>query len=112
MDDAKHILAAAHGAYCIICRRQPWPAHLTYKNLAVCAPCAPAARQGEIMNDVTENEASAGMDAIDAAGSYMAALGKFDLRDLTDDELGEFNRHYIAAFGDSMRERARSSPPF
>lgn len=111
-DHAGVLLAAAGGAQCFICRRQPWPATLTYKNLSVCALCAPYARQGEIMNDVSEAEESAGMAAIDKAGEYLASIDKFDLRDLTDDQLKKFNAHFITGFSESLREHARSAPPF
>lgn len=112
MEEAAHILASAGGAYCFVCRRDPWPAELRYKNLYVCAPCAGLARQRELMNDVTEKEAASGLAAIDRAGEYLASIGKFDLRDLTDAELAQFNAHFIAGLADEMRRLTSESPPF
>lgn len=112
MEEAEHILAAATGAYCFVCRRQPWPAHLTYKHLAVCAPCASAARQRELMNDVSEAEAAALSVGMDRAGEYLASISKFDLRDLSDAELAAFSAHMLCGYSEAMREAARNSPPF
>lgn len=110
--EVTRVFASAFGHQCFVCRRQPWPVGLTYKNLSLCAPCAPLARQRELMNDTTQAEDAAGMSAIDRAGEYLASIDKFDLRDLSDAELQKFNAHFIAGFGDAMREQVSGQPPF
>lgn len=111
-EEVAHIFASSFGAQCFLCRRQPWPPGLTFKNLSVCAPCAPFAHQREKMNDTTQAEDDAGMRAIDRAGEYLASIGKFDLRDLTEAELRQFNANWLCAFSEAMREQASEQPPF
>jgi len=111
MDDAMHLLRAAQGAYCFVCRRSAWPKGLIYKNLAVCAPCAPFALARELMNDVDETEAAALRVGIDRAGEYLASIEKFDLRDLSDAELDAFSAHMLCGYSEAMSEAAKKSPP-
>lgn len=111
-DDAAHILNVAAGIQCFVCHREPTPRGLTFENLTVCAACAAVAPGRARMNDITDQEAAAGMDAVDRAGAYLASLDKFDLRDLDDTELAKFNAHFIAGFADSMRLRAGTVAPF
>lgn len=113
-DEAEHILAAAGGAECWVCKRHP-AANLTYKNLAVCLPCAGLGLARESMsklNDTTDAEERAGMAAIDRAGEYLASIGKFDLTTLTDWEMKQFNAHWLNGFSAAMREITSMQPPF
>lgn len=112
LDEAAHILRAASGAYCYVCRRQASPEHITWKHLTVCGAHAEIAPMRETMNDVTEQEEAAGMKAIDRAGEYLAGIGKFDLRDLSDEELKQFNAHFICGYSEAMSEAVRTAPPF
>ncbi len=112
MDDVVTLMASAAGAQCFVCRRDPWPKDLRYKNLAICAPCAPAARQRELMNDVTDQEMLALRDGIDRGGEYLSTIGKFDLTELSTAESDKFAAHFLCGFSESMRERARDAPPF
>lgn len=114
MEDVSHIAAAAAGVECFVCRREPQPG-LTYKHLAVCVQCAPLglARESMItLNDTTDAEDAAGMAGIDRAGEYLASIGKFDLRELTEWELKQFNAHWLNGFSADMRERVSMQPPF
>ena len=112
MADAAHILRAAGGAYCFVCRREPTPKHLTYKHLTVCAKCAQSSRQRELMNDVSETEAASLRVGMDRAGEYLASINKFDLRDLSEKELDKFSAHMLCGYSEAMAEAARSAPPF
>ena len=104
--------AAANGSECFVCRREPWPRHLTYKHLAICGRCAPFGRQREVMNDVSEQEKLALRDGIDRGGAYLETIGKFDLTELSEAEADTFAAHFLCGFSESMRERAGNSPPF
>lgn len=111
--DVERTMAAAFGATCWVCRRSPWPRGLTFKNLTICAPCAPLARQREInMNDVDENERSALLDGVDRAGEYLGSIDTFDLRDLQGAELDTFLAHILCGYSESMRKRVGESAPF
>lgn len=112
LEEAAHMLRAAAGAYCFVCRREPLPKHVTYKNLTVCGNHASIAPGRVLMNDVSEREAEAGMAGMDRAGEYLASIGKFDLRDLTDKELHQFNAHWLCGYSERMSEMAAECPPF
>jgi hypothetical protein len=112
LDEAAHIMRAAQGSYCYVCRREPAPKNLTYKHLAVCGRCASHAPMREAMNDVSETEAAALRVGMDRAGEYLASIGKFDLRDLSDAELDAFSAHMLCGYSEAMAEAARAAPPF
>lgn len=111
-DDAAHMLRAASGAYCFVCRREAWPKHLTYKHLAVCGRDAPSAQGREAMNDVSDQEKLALRDGIDRGGAYLETIGKFDLTELSQNEADTFAAHFLCGYSESMGERAKVAPPF
>ena len=111
-DDAAHMLRAGNGVYCFVCRRQPWPKHLTYKHLAVCGRDAASAAGREKMNDVSDQEKLALRDGIDRGGSYLETIGEFDLTKLTQNQADTFAAHFLCGYSESMSERAAKAPPF
>lgn len=110
--EAERALSAASGATCFVCARQPFPKGLRYHDFAICAPCAPAAPGRAHMNDTTADEDAGLADGLDRAGSYLASIDKFDLRDLSEKECREFSRNFLCGYAESMRQRSADSPPF
>lgn len=115
LDEAAHMVRAANGAYCFVCRREPMPKHVTYKHLAVCGHHASTAPGREKMNDVSEREAEALNAGMDRAGEYLLALNdesKFDIRNLSGQELDAFLAHILCGYSQRMAEMAEETPPF
>jgi hypothetical protein len=111
-DDVERLLASAFGATCWVCRRSPWPRGLTFKNLTICAECAPLAKQREVMNDVDDQERAALRVGFDRAGAYLESIQKFDLTELSEAEADTFLAHLLCGFSEAMRESTAASPPF
>ena len=53
-------------------------------------------------------EHGASIDAMDAAGSYLAEIEKFDMRELSDQELAEFRTRFVVGYEDAMRKKILS----
>lgn len=59
-------------------------------------------------HDLDHFEGAAVLDGVDAAGSYMAEINKFDLRDLSDVELSEFSRRFYVSTCKSLQSSLAS----
>lgn len=64
-------------------------------------------------SDLDVHEGNAVNEGINAAGSYMAELDKFDIRDLTEMELAEFGRRlYVTACNKLQASLSALHAPF
>lgn len=79
---------------------------------AVCIETAKKAYRMK-QKDLDDHEGRAVNEGINAAGSYMAELGKFDLRELSEIELSEWGRRfYLATCSQLQSDLAALNAPF
>lgn len=62
--------------------------------------------------DLTQSEKEASRMGGNSGGQYLDQIGKFDLRDLTDEEFSEFCGRIFTGACDHLRARAEDQIPF
>lgn len=105
------ILTGINGGPCFICQREAF-AGLAHKFKPVCLSCAPHSLSGDVMLEFTDTEEAAITAGGAEAGAYLDTIEKTDLAELTEDQWARFLRTFLHGYSNSMREAARSHPPF
>lgn len=96
---------------CFICKREAFSG-LAFRFKPVCLACAPNSLAGAVMQEFTETEAEAIEAGGAVAGTYLEAIGKTDLAELTPDQWHKFLGTFLHGYSTAMREAARTNPPF
>lgn len=94
---------------CANCRREALRG-LAYWRAPICADCAPYAGAFYMMTTEQETESLQAGGA--AGGEYLESIDKTDLAALSEIEWATFLEKVLDGYSESMREAAKTTPPF